>query len=38
VAAAMRVIAGFIPIALCGLVIGALASTVKHAPIQSAPG
>jgi MFS transporter, CP family, cyanate transporter len=31
-------IAGFVPIALCGLVIAALASTVKHAPVHSAPG
>jgi CP family cyanate transporter-like MFS transporter len=31
-------IAGFVPIALCGLVIAALAPTVKRAPVQSAAG
>jgi MFS transporter, CP family, cyanate transporter len=31
-------IAGFVPIALCSLVIAALASTVKSAPVQSAAG
>ncbi len=31
-------IAGFVPIALCSLVIAALASTVKRAPAHSAPG
>ncbi len=31
-------IAGFVPIALCGLVIAALAPTVKRAAVHSAPG
>jgi len=31
-----RAIAGFAPIALCGLVIAALAQTVRRAPVQSA--